>query len=125
MPSSSRWSNTSGTVRAHCPDPMQRFWSTCTFIGAFLPGDRQIMHAVDLHIVLEADRLERRRQPEPGQPAEEGGIDHLQLVARQRLAEALVDAVAEGEVFGRVAREIELVGLGEHALVAIGGGEEE
>jgi hypothetical protein len=75
--------------------------------------------------VLEADLLERHREPEAGQPAEQGGIDDLQLVSRQGLSQALVDAVAEGQVVGRVARKVEPVGIGEHALVPVRRGEQQ
>src|SRR5512144_112237 len=119
MPSSSSWSKTSPAARTQWPAPMHLSWSTCTRITAS-PRDRQVVHAVDLHVVLEADVVQRHRETQARQPPQEDVEGDLQLEAREHLAETLMDAVAECKMLRRVAVRIERVGILEHRRVAIG-----
>src|SRR5918992_2146718 len=66
--------------------------------GSGLPGDGQLADAVDDGVLLERDLLHRYGDLQVGKPAEECGQDDLEFGAGQGLAEALVDAVAEGQV---------------------------
>jgi hypothetical protein len=59
-----------------------------------------------------------------GERAQQGAERDLALHPRQRGAEAVVDAEAEGEVAVGVAEEVEVVGVDEDRLVAVGGGED-
>ena len=52
--------------------------------------------------------------------AQQGIHRHSSFQARQWSTEAIVDAEAETQMVGRIARHIELIRIGKLALVAIG-----
>ena len=72
------------------------------------------MYAVDEGVLAQRDLVAGDRQAQGGEPLEQHPIDNPQLDARELLAEALVDAKAEGHVVARVgAVELERVRIGE------------
>src|SRR5436305_660869 len=82
-----------------------------------LPGDRQRVDPVDAHVVAEGDLLEGDGEPEARQAAQQGFEGDLEFHPGQRLAQALVDAEAEGDMAARVAADVEGVASREHGLV--------
>ena len=71
-----------------------------------------------------ARRRRARVEREAVEPREQRAERDVHLLARERRADAVVDAHAEGEVLGRVrARDVEAVGVGELRRVAVRGGE--
>jgi hypothetical protein len=60
------------------------------------PGDGQLADAVDRGVLFESDLVQRNSDPQVRQPTEDRGHGDLELGPGQWLAEALVDAVAEG-----------------------------
>lgn len=133
MPSSSRWSKTSGASSAHCPEATHLGTSTSTFMfmgGLRLvrrvvtgsgrvaavrsPGHRQFADSVDARGFFEGEVLQGRVETQSGQPSEQLGQDDLEFGAGQRLAEALVDALPERDVLTCVGpAEVQAVGVGE------------
>lgn len=59
-----------------------------------------------------------------GDAAEEGGEGDLQFRSGEVLAEALVDAVAEGDVVPVAAVDVEAFGLGKRRWVPVGRGQQ-
>jgi hypothetical protein len=74
---------------------------------------------VDDHRVAERDVLDGCRDVQIGEAAQQGGVGDLQLDAGRLLTEALVHAVAEGEVVVRAALDVEGVRLVERLRVAV------
>src|SRR3984885_7024600 len=76
MPSSSRWSKMDAAFSTHWPAPMQRESSMVVcmvFSGSWwVPGQGELVDAVDEHVVAEAQLLERDGQPERREPVEQG-----------------------------------------------------
>jgi len=61
------------------------------------------------------DPLRRiEQEPEPAQAADQLGEGHLGLEARQRRADAVMDAVPEGEVLCAFTRDVEAIRIREH-----------
>jgi hypothetical protein len=89
-----------------------------------LPGDRQLADAEGERV----GRPEFEFVPVDGEAQGrdapvEGAVDDLELDAGELLAEALVDAPAEGVVVAGVAGEVELLRLGERLRVPVAGGQ--
>src|SRR3954451_21867077 len=80
MPSSSRWSNTAPAASTHWPEATHLSWSTITRIAVCLSeGDGELVHPVNVGVVLERDLLERHRQAQAGEASVERPVDDLQL----------------------------------------------
>src|SRR4051794_20699131 len=88
-------------------------WTLNTFMPAS-PRDGQVVHAVDLHVVLEPDFAFLRRDAQVRQALKEEREHDLKLEARQDLTEALVNAKPEGDVAPRVAVHVEPVRIREY-----------
>src|SRR5436190_21108836 len=118
---SSPESKMSGAVRTHCPAPMQRSVSAWMRTDMLMsPGDGQLVQAEDRAVVLERQVLDRPRQPQRGYAVEQRAVGDVEFGAGEVLAQALVDAVPEGDVVAGAAADVELVGIGEDPLVAVG-----
>ena len=76
-----------------------------------LPGDRQFVDAVGQAVVLERDLVERDRQLQRRDAAQQRLEHDLQLRAGQLLPDALVPAVAETELLAGIPGEVQLVGI--------------
>src|SRR5262249_57930918 len=80
---------------------------------------RQALHPAQRERVNPLEPL--RRQLQPGEPGEDAREGDLRLEPCQRRAETEVGAVAESQMAVVVALNIEAVGIGEAARVAVGG----
>src|SRR3954463_3937426 len=85
------------------------------------PGDGQLDEGGHGQIGPPRDLVLLDREAEAGEPLQEAGQRDLQLQARERRPDAVVDAVPEGDV--RVARpaHVQRVRLREDPRVAVGG----
>src|ERR1039457_3785917 len=88
-----------------------------------IPGDRQLMQAVDGHVLLVSQLTGRYGEAEPGKPAEQPAERLLQLDAGELRAEAMVGAEVESHVRGRRAGDVEVIWIGEYGGVAVGDAE--
>src|SRR5882757_64182 len=84
------------------------------------PGHRDLVHPVDQHVVLEPQLLGRLREGQGGDAAVQRAVDDLEFDPGQRLAETLMDAVAERDVMTCGAADVEGVRIREGRLVAVG-----
>ncbi len=73
--------------------------------------------------MLERHLVERNRQAQSRDPAQQGMKDDLQFGTRELLTDALVPAVAEAELLAGVPAEIELVGLRVGLRIPVGRGQ--
>src|SRR5207237_10281014 len=84
-----------------------------------LPGDRQRLQRPESDAGLIFQLLPFDLQAR--EPLRQGLEDLLTLHARQGRAQTMVDPIAEGHVRVRLPGNVELVGVGEHLGIAIGG----
>ena len=77
-----------------------------------LPGNGKFVDAVGEPVVLERHLVERDRQLQRRDAAEQGVEHDLHLGAGELLPDTLVPAVAEAELLAGIAAQVELVGLG-------------
>src|SRR5690606_14875766 len=113
MPSSTTWS------RQALRNP-----ETATAVASTsrLPGDGQALDPVDVRgLRAPGDLAGRGGQPERGEAVQQRGEGDAHLDAGQLLAQALVDAVAGGQVAAVLAGQVDRVGVGEAPGVAVGG----
>ena len=98
-----------------------RMWPSDSH-GSRVPGDREALHAVDVRgLGAQVDLLGRYGQAQGGEAGDQRGERDPHLDAGELLAQALVDAVAEGQVPGGLPVDVERVGVGEALRVAVGG----
>src|SRR5690606_10570544 len=83
-------------------------------------GDEQLLHPVVGAGGVHGYLVCRYGQPEVGEALEEPGQDGLQFGTGDVLAQALMDAVAEGQVAGHLPLEVRDIGIGEDAWIAVG-----
>jgi hypothetical protein len=84
-----------------------------------LPGDWQAGYALEDAEGPQLDLGLVVGQPQVGEAAQEGGECDAHLRPGQGCADAVVDSVAEGEVPGRSAGDVEDVGVGRQPWVAV------
>src|SRR4051794_15865919 len=102
--------------QAACPSARQRPGPGSNASSA--PADGQVVDAVD-EVRGEAD--DRPVELDPRQAAQELAEERVELEAGEVRAEALVRAMAEGEVAVRLAGDVEAERIGELALVVVRG----
>lgn len=67
------------------------------------PGHKEFVHATVECVMLEWNIGELRCQPQPGEAAEEGAVNHMELHPGQSLAEALMRAEAKRHMLAGIA----------------------
>src|SRR4029453_5711850 len=99
-------------------------YATSPVIGSrsHVPGDREALHPVDVRgLRAQANVFSRYGETQRGEAVDQRGERDPHLDAGQLLTQALVDAVAEGQVPAVLPAEVEHVGIGEALGVAVGG----
>jgi hypothetical protein len=88
--------------------------------GRFRPGDRQFV-GVDIHVGPESHLAGGDGELEGREATQQAGESGAHLDAGQLLAQALMDAVAEGPVTAGRAVDVQGVGVAESLRIAVGG----
>src|SRR5438093_12734972 len=108
--------------RLAVPDRRDASRTSAAHRGWWLPGDGQCPGADGEDAQFPGQFRLGYRWTQPGQAPQQRGEGRLKLQPAQRRAEAVVDAVAEREVWGvRGAGHVQPVRLGEQRLVPVGG----
>lgn len=90
---------------------------------AWSPGDGEFHGSADEHSLVPGEFVGGDGEPQAGEPGDEGFEGALEFGAGQWCAEAVVGALAEGDVRVVRAVEDEVGGVLEDAFVAVGGGQ--
>src|SRR5947208_2790556 len=119
--SSRKWC---GEVAAHIPDPRQVSRLTVTFQRWFIgwsPGDRERDGSAYCHAALPLQFAVGHGQLQLGEAFQQRGQRGLDVHPGQRGAEAVVGAVPEPELALGITGDVEAVGVGVLAAVAVRG----